>query len=218
LFRTHFDTKILGNLSSYFDCEAIKDLLVAMRDMCIPPSWNDEDLTPTGLIPLEDGERVTHDQMIEAVETAILKLLKDSSPLGTQRLAIQSESVAWGATHASIDEDGIFYAPANMTKDLPPVVLDGMGKESPQTNIGIFHRVRAISYQSPTGFFSDRQSAAAQQMASGTGILDGPSYSEWNRKLQVELKKRRYVPEEAAEDLLGAFPTENFKRLKSEEF
>lgn len=40
LFHTNFDAKILGNLRSYFNCKVIKDLLVAMRDMCIPPNWN----------------------------------------------------------------------------------------------------------------------------------------------------------------------------------
>src|SRR6201747_813465 len=32
LFRPNFDDKILANLSSYFNCDAIKNLLVAMRD------------------------------------------------------------------------------------------------------------------------------------------------------------------------------------------
>jgi len=32
----------------------------------------------------------------------------------------------------------IFTAPPNVTKDLPPVVSDGMGNENPQSDIGLF--------------------------------------------------------------------------------
>lgn len=151
--------------------------------------------------------------MIEAVETTILTLLKDLSPLGTQHLDIQSEPVAWGATHASIDEDGIFHAPPDMTKKLPPVVLDGASNSSPHTSIGIFHCVRAISYKASPGFYSNHQST--QQMAtrvSTSNLL----FKRWEKKFEMKVKKCWHVLEEAVEGLLGPFPKE--KRLKLEEF
>jgi hypothetical protein len=203
LFRPNFHDKILAHLSSYFNCDAIKNLLVAMRDMCIPPTWGDpEDLTPTGYITPGEGERVTHDRMIEAVETAILALLTDTSADGIERLATQEEPAPWAEAHAKINEDGIFQPPV-IEQDLPAVVLDSMGKENPKASIGLFHRIRAISHEVTPGFTSGFHtsrwtSTAINQPSSG--------YQEWNKEFNTKLKKRPHVPDDAAVSYVGAFP------------
>src|SRR6267154_3848848 len=58
-FRPDFDSAILTNLSSYFDCPAIRDLLTTLRNMCFPPSWGNQcDMSPSGFAWPEDVPRV----------------------------------------------------------------------------------------------------------------------------------------------------------------
>ncbi|KAG2140563.1 hypothetical protein DEU56DRAFT_911630 [Suillus clintonianus] len=85
LFCNHFETKIIAKLDPYFKCNAITDLLKTMRDLCIPSSWGDEtDTTPTGFTWPHNVPRVTHEQMIEAVERAIVTLLQDAGRADAQ--------------------------------------------------------------------------------------------------------------------------------------
>jgi len=201
-FRTHFDEKILDNLSTYFDCDAIRTLLVAMRDMCIPPTWTDGDSTPTGYIPMEDGHRVTHDKMIDAVETAIEMLLKEASlddrasqseeevDWANDRITLSQEPAGWVAAHASIDENGIFHPPDTMPLDVPPIVLDGLSNK-PLTTKGIFHRIRAISLPPSKHIFPNRREARQAVISNTISKPTGTSgYKQFQRHLVDDIRKR----------------------------
>ncbi|KAG2029031.1 hypothetical protein BDR03DRAFT_1018996, partial [Suillus americanus] len=77
-FRNGYKDEILGKLSGQLDCPAIINLLTSLRNMCFPISWGDEnDRSPSGFVWPMDTPRITHEKMLDAVEAAILTLLKD---------------------------------------------------------------------------------------------------------------------------------------------
>jgi hypothetical protein len=161
MFRPQFDEKILGNLSPYFKCNAIVNLLTEMRDLCIPPSWGKEeddgkvDPSPLSYSWPEDLPRVRHEQMLEAIEKAILTLVQDMDidepavldPVLTYDDLIQKPPPTWNSYHASINHDGIFTPPVGMEKKpgLTPVVTDGHDSTLGQINKGVFYKVNLIS-------------------------------------------------------------------------
>lgn len=146
MFRPDFERMIIGNLSPYFACDAVKNLLIAMRDMCIPEHWgNLNEAGPSGYLGEGyDYDRVAHDDMIKAVETTILTLLEQENPDG-DRLVLYTPSPQWLAAHAKIDEDGIFKPPMGMDEKLPPVVLDSIASSQvPSPTTGVFHLIHHI--------------------------------------------------------------------------
>lgn len=143
LFRPNFERDILGNLSSYFNCPAIKGFLTEMRDKCFAPTWGDDDriILPSGYKWPDNVPRVTHDDMLGAVERAIISLFKEGDQ---DRLYQQKIPDRWTDAHAHITDDGIFVPPPTMSSTFPPVVVDGANASKGLVTSGIFDRVRPV--------------------------------------------------------------------------
>jgi hypothetical protein len=183
-FRPHFESSILHNLSPYFKCPAIVDLLTTMRDMCIPLSWEGEPSDPAGYRWQDDVKRATHKDMLDAVEKAILTLLKEGNE---DRLHRQDLVEDWIKAHAHITDDGIFSPPPAMTQDFPPIVVDGTNSPRGLVMSGIFDQVRPVkpdkrsapSYSAPliaqsTMSLSNLQAARTEEKAFQDNLLGGP--------------------------------------------
>ncbi|KAG0697550.1 hypothetical protein DFH29DRAFT_1071564 [Suillus ampliporus] len=142
IFEPHQDS---DSNSAY--CKWQWVLLTKMHDMCFAPSWGDEnDKSPSGFKWPEDVPHVTHEGMLEAVESAILTLLKEGDK---DRFQPQMIPTHWTDAHAHIDDDGIFNPPPSMSKTFLPVVVDGINSLQPLGTSGLFDQVRPVPPDPP---------------------------------------------------------------------
>jgi hypothetical protein len=166
-FQPDFESSIIGNLSSYFKCPAIVDLLTTMRDKCFPPLWEGKASDPSGYRWPDGVKRVTHKDMLEAVEQAILALLKEDNQ---DRLHRQDFVENWFQAHAYITDDGIFSPPPAMSTNFPAMVVDAVNSPKGLVMSGIFDRVRPVkpdinsepAYSGPITFQSTMSSARTE--------------------------------------------------------
>lgn len=112
-----------------------------MRDKCFPPSWEGEVSDPSAYRWPEGVKRVTHEDMLNAVEQAILALLKGGNQ---DRLHRQDLVESWTQAHAHITDDGIFSPPPTMTTNVPAMVVDAVNSPKGLATSGIFDRVRPV--------------------------------------------------------------------------
>jgi hypothetical protein len=212
LFGPDFDKKILQNLSPYFNCEAMKNLLRAMRDMCFPPTWSgkkgkEKDTSPSAYVWPQGKPRVTHEKMIAAVETAIVTLLKDTSEAGTKRLTADEPGAEWKRFHANIDDDGIFTPPTGMKPNVPPVVLHGVVHHQPLSADGIFDRILAIPMPIDTSMVSTLTDATSDDVSHPT-----TSRRAWDERVRLNLGRKRWYYDAETNDYCGPkYPRDNLK-------
>jgi hypothetical protein len=204
-FGPKFEEKILGNLSQYFRHSAITGLLTEMRDMCIPPSFGDKvRQTPDGYWWPKDHPRASHAKMLEAIEKAILALLKDSdlddmdsdSDLDEDSLHPiytfdEAPPEIWRKYHANINADGIFIPPKNMEADTLPVVLDSYNSTSSQVKHGLFYRANPIGPDTRLDDVDDSKPKISHVLsATHSGPYSGKE--EFRKRIVDGLAKRKY--------------------------
>jgi hypothetical protein len=155
MFGPLFREKILGNLSPYFNCPAIRVLLTEMRDLCIPRLWGDGgekvNRSPDGYTWPEGQPRVTHSKMLDAIEKAILTLVQNMDHSSNLDPVLTFDSVenppnTWNDFHAKINSDGIFLPAAGATAAtaLLPVVVDSHNYTLSKVKQGLYYRVNPI--------------------------------------------------------------------------
>ncbi|KAG2029035.1 hypothetical protein BDR03DRAFT_1018992 [Suillus americanus] len=196
-FRNGYKDEILGKLSGQLDCPAIINLLTSLRNMCFPISWGDEnDRSPSGFVWPMDTPRITHEKMLDAVEAAILTLLKD--PPSPEHLSRNNAPPLWKSCHADVDDDGIFHPPPEMQKTTPPVVVDGVNSGRALGTIGVFDRVRSVSpNQEANGSLSD-------QHLSATASSTSKDHQRWLLRFKGDVKQpKRKCSTRGAEQIWG---------------